>query len=835
MKVVCLEIIKAKNIGFCFGVSRAVEIAIKSSEKYSGIVTFGDLIHNSQVVEHLRKKGVTSIDNINQLEGVNQLIIRSHGVKPEIYDECTKMGIELIDATCPYVSRIQQKAKYCLEQNIPLIIFGEAAHPEIIGINGWNDNNAIIITGIKQAKNLKKFKKAVIAAQTTAHRQLWNEIIAIVNKKVDDLDVFDSICESTCLRQTEAADISKQVDMVLVIGGKHSSNTKKLYTICNNNCNITYHVETIDEIKSIDFTNIDTVGIISGASTPDWIIKEGITAMSDLNEATKKCDEQDKNKEEVLVKGKTKEKVDKKVKEKRKAKSKVSDMKKEETKALEAETTEEEVLKAEATETKTQKEESKEAEAVEVKPLDAKTPEVASAEIKTPEEDVPVEEEAVEIESRKAQAQEAEDVESEKLKVDETKSPKEEIIDAEALVAEASKETVESETTDAEDSQPEEDEKKLQESFMEDIEKSMVTIKTGMIVKGKVVTVNEEEVCVNIGYKADGIVTKQEFSSDQDVKLTEAVKEGDEFEVEVLRVRDEDGNVLLSRKNVESRKHWQALLDTYEEQEYYECIGKQVVKGGLIATINGIRAFIPASHLDIRYVNDITEYVGKQMKVKIIEIEKHRHRVVASRKQYILDEEKRTKDQIWDAIEEGSTVRGIVRRLTDFGAFVDIGGIDGLVHVTDLAWGRVNHPKDIVSTNQEIDVVVLKVDKSRERISLGYKQTLPRPWDVADEKYPIGSVITGKVVRIVPFGAFIELEPGLDGLIHISQVSNKRIEKVEDVLELKQEVQVKVLDLNTETRRISLSIRAIIEPEDNDSNEKNEEASSVLVDTSQYE
>ena len=217
-------------------------------------------------------------------------------------------------------------------------------------------------------------------------------------------------------------------------------------------------------------------------------------------------------------------------------------------------------------------------------------------------------------------------------------------------------------------------------------------------------------------------------------------------------------------------------------------------------------------------------------------MEKHRRRVVASRKEFILEQEKQEKEELWGAIEEGSTVRGVVRRLTDFGAFVDIGGIDGLVHVTDLAWGRVNHPRDIVSINQEIDVVVLKVDQERERISLGYKQTQPKPWDVAEDKYSVGSIVHGKVVRIVPFGAFVELEPGLDGLIHISQVAEKRIEKVEDVLELNQEVDVKVLELNTEARRISLSIRALTAPEHSDDDyEDSDDAHSVLIDPSQYE
>ncbi len=723
-----MNIIISKNIGFCFGVRRAVDIALDTAKEDGSAVTYGDLIHNPQVVEDLKSKGVISVDSFDEIGSSQKLIIRSHGVAPEVYNKCRKLGVDVVDATCPFVKRISEKAKYCNDNNIQLIIFGESTHPEIVGINGWFSNNAIIISNAEQAEEIDKIDKAVIVAQTTADKDEWKKALDVVKNKVADLEIFDSICSATMQRQKEAEEISRKCDMVIVIGGKQSSNTKKLFDICKNYCSQTYHIEKFDDNMEIDFSKAVNVGIISGASTPDWIIKEGINYMSDYNKPTEENDKKDA----AIIEDSAEEKVDKKVEENK-------DIKVTETEKTE---TVEEVVE---------------------------TPEVSE--------------------------QEAEAVSKE------------------------------------------EEAKSLQEAFMEDVEKSFVQIKNGMVVTGKVVTVNDEEICVNIGYKADGIITKQEFSSEADVKMTDEVKEGDEIEVEVVRVRDEDGNVLLSRKNIESRKQWQALIDTYEEQDFFDCIGKQVVKGGLIATINGIRAFIPASHLDVRYVNDIAEYVGKQMKVKIIEVEKHRRRVVASRKEFILEQEKLEKAELWDAIEEGSTVRGIVRRLTDFGAFVDIGGIDGLVHVTDLAWGRVNHPRDIVSVNEEIDVVVLKVDKDRERISLGFKQTQPKPWDIAEDKYTVGSIVHGKVVRIVPFGAFVELEPGLDGLIHISQVAEKRIEKVEDVLQLNQEVDVKVLEINTGERRISLSIRALSAPDEpeHDDYEEEEEAHSVLVDPSQYE
>ena len=784
-----MKILISNNIGFCFGVKRAVDIALQASEDNKRVATYGDIIHNPQVVEDLKSKGIVSVGDLSRKDGIDKLIIRSHGVPPEVYEECAKANIEVIDATCPYVARISRKARYCDENKIQLIIFGDSKHPEVVGINGWFSNKAIIIGSTNEAENMAELDEAVIVAQTTADKNEWAKALAVVEKKVKKLEIFDSLCKATMERQNEAEEISRQCDTVIVIGGKNSSNTKKLYDICKKNCFDTYFVEDMGGLKEIDFGSAENVGIISGASTPDWTIKEGISYMSDLNKATEKNDgileEAKKDTSEEKVEEKVEEKIDINAAENESP----EDMS--ETSA--------DLNELEAGETDKEQDTSE---------TDAETVE--------------------EVEEEKAEVPAAEDKESEETSEDAQEAVVEETQEAESEEGQAPEE---------ENAEALHEEKTSQNSFMDDVDKSFVQIKNGTVVTGKVVTVNDEEICVNIGYKADGIITKQEFSAEPDIKMTDEVKEGDELEVEVIRVRDEDGNVLLSRKNIESRKQWQALIDTYEEQEFFDCIGKQVVKGGLIATINGIRAFIPASHLDVRYVNDITEYVGKQMKVKIIEVEKHRRRVVASRKDFIIEQEKLEKEELWDAIEEGSTVRGVVRRLTDFGAFVDIGGIDGLVHVTDLAWGRVNHPRDIVSINDEIDVVVLKVDKDRERISLGYKQTKAKPWDVAEDKYPVGSIVHGKVVRIVPFGAFVELEPGLDGLIHISQVAEKRIEKVEDVLELNQEVDVKVLELNIEARRISLSIRALSASdsfEDSDYGD-DDEAHSVLVDTSDYE
>lgn len=340
--------------------------------------------------------------------------------------------------------------------------------------------------------------------------------------------------------------------------------------------------------------------------------------------------------------------------------------------------------------------------------------------------------------------------------------------------------------------------------FMASIEASMRRIHPGQTVSGKVVQVTEDEVCVNIGYKSDGLIKRSDLV-DQNVAL------GDEIEVEVVKVNDGEGNVVLSQRNIINRKAWDALMAKHEAGEYIEGVGKEAVKGGLICLVDGVRAFVPASRLSKRYVEKIDQFVGQTMKLKIIDVDTAKKRIVCSRKDVIIEEENAKKAAAWEKIEEGAVLTGIVRRFADFGAFVDLGGVDGLIHVTDMAWYRVGHPSEVLKINQEVQVKVLSVDRERERIQLGYKQLQPKPWENIEEKYPVGLVLERKVVRIRPFGAFVELEPGVDGLVHISQVALTRVNKVEDVLTEGQDVTVKVLGVDAEAHRISLSIREVLE------------------------
>lgn len=347
--------------------------------------------------------------------------------------------------------------------------------------------------------------------------------------------------------------------------------------------------------------------------------------------------------------------------------------------------------------------------------------------------------------------------------------------------------------------------------FAEAFEKTMTRIRNGQIITGTVLQIVDGEVYVNVGYKSDGIIPKNEFSNDADADPNELFPVGDSIEVEVLKVNDGEGNVLLSRKNVESKKLWDEMMAEAENSDkIFDAVGKEVVKGGIIADIDGIRAFVPASQVSTKYIENLSEYVGKPMRLKVLETDKQRKRIVASQKQVLIAEAAANRRAKWESLVVGSKVKGVVRRITDFGAFVDIGGIDGLVHVTDAAWGRVKHPSDVLSIGQEIEVLILNVDVEKERVSLGYKQLQPKPWTLADQKYPVGSIVEGKVVRIVPFGAFVALESTIDGLIHISQVGVRRIAKVEDEIKVGDIVRCKVLDVNTEAKRISLSRREAI-------------------------
>ncbi len=621
----------AAHAGFCMGVRRAVEAAMKVAETDVPSCTLGALIHNPTVVDMLREHGVPAIKAPEEAQG-RQVLIRSHGVSPDVLDELEKYGCPVLDLTCPFVDRLHRIVADGTADGTPVIMVGEREHPEVKGTCGWARGEIYVVATPEEAAALPDLPRAVVAAQTTFPPDRWEAIVEVLRTKVETLHEHNTICNATATRQREARELAARADAMIVIGGRESANTQKLYAACKALCPRTILVERAAEIPPA-FANINSefIGITAGASTPDGSLKEVVTQMTDMQNT---------------------------------------------------------------------------------------------------------------------------------------------------------------------------------EFTMDAVVASLTRIRAGQTVTGKVVQITEDEVCVNIGYKADGIIKRADLTQ-EDVKLD------DEIEAEIVKVNDGEGNVVLSQRNIVNRKAWEALLAKHENGEYVVGTGKEAVKGGLICDVEGVRAFVPASQLAQHYVEKIGDFVGKEMKLKIIEVDKQKKRIVASRKQVIAEETAAREEEAWGRLEEGIIIHGIVRRLSAFGAFVDVGGVDGLIHITDLSWGRISHPNEVVKPNQEVDVKILSLDRERKRIQLGYKQLMPRPWDNAAEMYPEGAIVEGKVVRITDFGAFVELQPGLDGLVHISQCAPNRVNKVEDAVQVGQVVRVKVLSVDTDKKRISLSIRQALEDEFN--------------------
>lgn len=717
----------ARSAGFCMGVSRAVDTALKATQEASSAgkqaFSLGELIHNPAVVKSLRDQGLVPVEQPEDAKG-GVLVIRSHGASPEMIAECRLYAEKVVDCTCPFVHHVHMLVEKHSRDGSPVIILGDPGHPEVKGIVGWCAGSCHVIQEPEQIEGLPdSLDKVLLVSQTTFPPRSFEEMLPRLKARYPGLRHENTICGATGIRQAEAEELARQSDIMIVLGGRQSANTRKLAETCRRWCPETHLIETVGELKAfpLDPRN-QRIGITAGASTPAWSLKEVVDFMNDME---LKGQNQNPEAPDLIPEGVEKAAQDA-------------------------------VSEAES----------------------AVTDAVGT------------------VEAVAGQASEA------------VEQAKEEIASVAEPVVEAVQALENTPVAAAEESHPAAQspapEAPKATSFMDEVAASIARIRTGQTITGKVVQITDDEICVNIGYKSDGLLKRDELV-DKDVAL------GDEIEVEVVKVNDGEGNVILSQRNIVNRKVWAELMEKYEKGELVDAVGKEAVKGGLLATIDGVRAFIPASHLAQRYVDKITQFVGQQMKLKIIEVDQSKKRVVASRKEALAVESEAIKDAAWANLEEGAVVKGVVRRFTNFGAFVDLGGVDGLIHVSDLSWNRSVVPSDVLQANQEVEVKILSLDRERDRISLGYKQLQPRPWDNVEEKYPVGTVLTRKIVRVRPFGAFIELEPGVDGLVHISQVAPTRVEKIEDVIQPGQEVEVKVLAVDPVAKRISLSIREAME------------------------
>jgi len=736
------------------GVSRAVTTALEVARdaKTKGIraVSLGELIHNPAAVAALAQEGLTPIQDPTDAEGAI-LVIRSHGATPDTIAACRQSAVHLVDCTCPFVHHVHRLVSRHSQDGKPVIILGDPNHPEIIGIVGWCAGPSYIIQDVSQLDSLPaQLPGALLVSQTTFPPSAYDELLPALMARYGDLQHENTICQATSVRQAEAEELARQSDRMIVVGGLHSANTRKLAETCRKWCPQTHLVEKAADLVHYRMNPAEErIGITAGASTPAWSLKEVVDFMNDmeLNGQTQKPETPDQ--------------------------------------AQEAQ----EVLESAAQDLSQQAQVAVE-----------QVSDMADAAVEASQDAVQAAEDAVEDAAEAVEAAAEEEVSEAAQEAPDTAQEPEE-----AAATEATEDVVE-EAAEAADEQPAAaaEEPPKEPSFMDAVAASMTRIRSGQTLMGKVVQITEDEVSVNIGYKSDGLL-KHSDMVDTDVEL------GDEIEVEVIKVNDGEGNVILSQRNIVNRKVWADLMEKYEQGELVEAVGKEAVKGGLLASIEGVRAFIPASHLAQRYVDKISQFVGQDLKLKIIEVDESKKRVVASRKEALAQEMEVIKAAVWSQLEEGAVVRGIVRRFTNFGAFVDLGGVDGLIHVSDLSWNRNVVPSEVLQANQEVDVKILNLDRERDRIALGYKQLQPRPWDNVEEKYPVGSILTRTIVRVRPFGAFIELEPGVDGLVHISQVAHTRVDKIEDVVQPGQEVNVKVLSVDPVAKRISLSIREAME------------------------
>ncbi len=335
---------------------------------------------------------------------------------------------------------------------------------------------------------------------------------------------------------------------------------------------------------------------------------------------------------------------------------------------------------------------------------------------------------------------------------------------------------------------------------------NVVTLNKGDIVKGKVLKVEDNQALVDIGYKFDGIIPIAELSSVHIEKAQDVIEEGQEVTCKVLRLNEEEGKLILSKRSVDSEQAWSVLFEKMEKRTTLEAKVQDVVKGGLIVDI-GVRGFIPASLVERHFVEDFSDYKGRTLRLRVVEMDRDKNKVILSQKAVLDEEMNHQKEGVLNKIEPGHVLIGTVQRLTDFGVFVDIGGVDGLVHISELAWHRVEKPSDVVKEGDQVKVKVLKIDREKERISLSIKETQAGPWAEVENTFAIGGIVTGKVKRLVNFGAFVEIAPGIEGLVHISQISHQHIGTPHEVLSEGQEVKVKILDINPSEQRVSLSIR----------------------------
>lgn len=641
-----MRVILAESAGFCYGVKRAVELAKETAVQSGGCVMLGDLIHNSHVIAQLEALGARKVAAPEDAPEGSCVLLRSHGERREVVEELEKRGIRCVSAACPNVRRIQTLAAQAEEAGRQVMIIGERNHPEIQGIASYC-KRPLIFGGPEEVRSWleeepgRRDTPVTVMAQTTCIRELFETSVKILKKECTNAKIFDTICNATRKRQSEAAEIAGRVDAMVVVGDRRSANTKHLTEICIERCPRVLQIERADELSPDFFNGCSVAGLTAGASTPAGIIKEVYATMSE--------------------------------------------------------------------------------------------------EIKT-------------VESG-------------------------------------------------------------EESFEELLNQSFKTLNTGEKVTGIVTAIGPTEVQVDVGAKQAAYIKSSELSDDPNVKPEDILKVGDEIEAYIVRVNDVEGFAELSKKRLDAVKVWENIEQAVDDKTVMEGTVTEVNKGGIVVSVKGVRVFVPASQSGMPRGANLESMVKSKVQLRITEVNRARRRVVGSIRSVADETRKAAQDEVWNSIEVGKHYTGTVKSMTAYGVFVDIGGVDGMVHISELSWSRIKTPSEVCKVGDTLEVYVLSFDAEKHKISLGVKDRSVNPWDMFMSKYNVGDVATVRIVKLMTFGAFAEVVPGVDGLIHISQIADRRIEKPGDVLREGQEVEAEIIAVDEEKKKISLSIRALLTPE----------------------
>ena len=670
-----MKILVAEHCGFCSGVKKAVDTALSVPPENTYVL--GELIHNEDVTSRIRARGLIVVERLDEVPDGATLLIRSHGVGKAVYAACEARGIRVVDCTCSFVRHTQKLVEEASASGRTVVIAGHREHPEVVGLVGWCSGEALVFDSVQEDFSVLEGKDVVLVSQTTFSVQRFSKIAENLQKvRPKTVEIFQTICYTTVCRQKETERIAKQSDAMLVIGGLNSSNTNKLGEIASLYCGRVFRLKNADDFEYEKIKNFKRVGVVAGASTPDWLTSEVLSKMAENN-------------------------------------------------------------------TEVQNETVAEAQA-------------------------PVAEETVKAEVEAAPQAEA--------------------------IAEAA------------------DEKPTMAKVIENIDRE-TPYKRGQLLTVKIVSAKDEGVYVSVSGKGEILVEKSELDCEEYDRAAYAEKVGESIDVMVVDTKP----VKLSEKAVKKVKEEEALLKDIEEGKEFSVVCTGFNKGGLTAELGTYAVFVPAREIRAGYVKELDKMVGKKLRLKMLEIRKERRKEIIASQRVILEAEKAAREAakaekeaaFFDSINVGDVVEGKVERVTSFGAFVSVKGFDCLAHISDLSWTGVKEVTDVLEIGKTYQFKVLKIDRENKKVSIGYKQLQPRPWDTAAERYAEGDIVHGKVVRIVPFGAFVELEKGIDGLVHVSQISHEWLENPTSVLTIGEEVDAKVLAFDPEAHKITLSIKAL--------------------------